>query len=179
MALTPNTSSAEAHFNKPRTTEQKTKDYFSWINQETEIIKVWEEWRIWKWKRPLFWKHTKEVNAHIDYYWYLQDPDKRFESEQKNEAIEVAEIRTLNKSKSDLNEIIIPIDKLNDLMKFWRLFHCKRYHTHIIWKLRDWYYSLDWDYYVRNNFQLTKKHDYLIIPSINLLLIKKIWNRRR
>ena len=179
MALWNNTSSAEAHFNKPRTKEQRTKDYFNWIDQETEVIKVWEEFRISKWKRPIFWKHTKEANSHIDYYWYLQNPDQRFEYEQENEVIEIAEIRTLKKKFSELNEIILPIDKLNDLMKFWRLFKCQKYNVHIIWKLQDWYYFLNWDYYLRHNFQLTKKHDYLIIPTRNLQLIKKIWNRRR
>lgn len=148
-----------------------TNKYFKWIREETKVCKTFQE-HIHK-KRPwvlTFLKKRASTQASIDFLWHMYD------KETKQTITELAvEVRTLSKSKEEIEKEIgyieFPISKLNEMMKFRRMWK----DSYIVYKLKDKVYYLSWEYYLKHNFEINLKKwcwNYLKLPIKNFILCR-------
>lgn len=154
--------------------------YFEWIRKETDLCKIYQEYIENKTWYKSFLSKRENKQASIDFLWRI------YNSTDNKTIKEVAlEVRTLKYSKSKLEELNnwflhLGISKLNELIKFWRIGK----EVLILYLLWDEVYYINFDYYLKHNFEIEKmvmrkenwsfKDEYIMkIPLRNLILI---WN---
>lgn len=154
--------------------------YFEWISKETEICKIFQDYYNKKNNFLTYLQKRENKQASIDFLGRSYNP----ESKQTIKELAI-EVRTLSKNYEDLLKlndwfINFPISKLNELMKFWRMWK-DIFIVYQFWE--SWVYFLNFDYYIKHNFEIKKviiykeewynKETYVIlIPLRNFI---KIW----
>ena len=128
-----------------------TNRYFNWTRIENQICKIFQRFYNTKNNCSTFLKKRTNKQASIDFIWNSYNKDWIT----KNLSVEV---RSLNKSYNELIKINnwnidFPIQKLNELMMFWRL----KKENYIVYKLDSEVYFINWEYYLSHNFSLEKK----------------------
>lgn len=140
----------------------KINRYFKGIQKETDICKVFQKHIEQKRNCKSFLSLRKDKQAPIDFLWRLYD------KKNNNTIIELAvEVRSLELSKEDIEKwlwyIEFPITKLNELMKFRRMWK----ESYIVYLLKDKVFFISWDYYLKHNFELWKNSkEYFLKLSI-------------
>ena len=129
----------------------KSNRYFKWIRLETPIVKIFQEYiEDKRWYKTYLSKRGNK-QASVDFLGRFYDSDTGITL--KDVAVEV---RSLNIAKSDIESakwyIEFPIEKLNELMKFWRMWK----EVYVVYLLGDKVYFIDWNYYLSHNFELWK-----------------------
>ena len=138
----------------------KTNRYFKGIQKETIICKVLQKYIEEKRQCSSFLKLRKNKQASIDFLWRLYDKEWTI--------IELAvEVRSLNINKEDMwNFIKLPISKLNELMKFWRMWK----ESYIVYLLNDKVWFISWEYYLKHNFEISNDYKFIKLPIQNFKL---------
>lgn len=138
--------------------------YFEWIRQETEICKVFQSYIEQKrWCKSYLWKR-ENPQASVDFLGRLYDKDTN------TTVTELAvEVRTLNTRIEQIEYINFPIQKVNELMKFWRM----KKEVYVVYKLLNEIIFLNWDYYMKHNFEVwnSKKWVFLKLPINSFIKI--------
>lgn len=141
--------------------------YFQWVRQEIPVCRVFQNYLEYKNGTKTFLQKRKKVNAHIDFLW------REYSSTSNVTLRELAvEIRTISVSSQwiqDENQgyIEFPIVKLNECMKFWRMGKW----VYIVYQLSDMIWVLDWDYYLKHNFELSGDFQKVLLPFRNFIVI--------
>lgn len=137
--------------------------YFKWISLETKVCKIFQKFLEEKRWYKSFLKLRENKQAPIDFLWRLYDKTTW------KTIVELAvEIRTLKYDKEHIEKwiwyISFPISKLNELMKFWRMWK----EVYIVYLLNDKVYFLNFDYYLKHNFEILKSKDYILKLPIKI-----------
>jgi len=143
-----------------------TARYHQWIRQESLICKTFQEYINRKRNCLSYLSKRENPQASIDFLWRL------YNKENNQTITELAvEVRSLRLSKSQIESskwhIEFPISKLNELMQFWRMWK----EIYIVYRLRNWTYFLNWDYYLKHNFEIwvASNKNYIKLPIQNFI----------
>jgi hypothetical protein len=135
-----------------------TNKYFKWIQKETSICKVFQSYIEDKRNCKTYLTLRENKQAPVDFLGRFYDK-KTYKT-----IVEVAlEVRSLefcvNSIKNWLWFIYFPISKLNELMKFWRMWK----ECYIVYLLKDKVHFLSWDYYLKHNFEIWNTNKWVFI----------------
>lgn len=140
--------------------------YFKWIQKENSICRVFQDYIEEKKGYKTFLKTRENKQASIDFL------GRFYNKETWETIVEVAvEVRSLELSKEDIEKwlwfIKFSISKLNELMKFWRMWK----DIYIVYFLKDKVFFLNWRYYLEHNFELwyDKKWYFIKLPIRNFI----------
>ena len=140
-----------------------TNRYWKWIQKETSICKVFQKHIEGKRNCKSFLKLRESKQASIDFLWRLYD------KENNETIVELAvEVRSLDIEKEKIGEYIdFPISKLNELMKFRRMWK----ECYIVYLLKDEVWFINWEYYLKHNFEIDKNYRgyFLKLPIENFI----------
>lgn len=143
-----------------------TKKYFKWKRLENSICKIFQGYiENERWCKS-FLEQRENLQASVDFLGRLYD------KENNKTIVDLAvEVRSLEQSKEDIENkyklIPFPISKLNELMKFWRMWK----EVYILYLLKDKVFFLNWAYYLKHNFEIkeSKKWYFIKLPIINFI----------
>lgn len=145
----------------------RTDRYFQGIRREVPVCRIFQDYLEHKNNTKTYLTKRPSVSARIDFVWREYNP-------KDNQTIQelAVEIRTLNRTSTDIENnssgyIEFPISKLNECMMFWRMGKG----VYIVYELVDMIGVLDWDYYLKHNFELSRDCSHLLLPIRNFINI--------
>ena len=143
-------------------TPNKTNRYFKGIQKETTICKVFQNYIEEKRQCSSFLKLRKNKQASIDFLWRLYNKGNN------KTIVELAvEVRSLDINKEEMWDFIkLPISKLNELMKFRRMWK----ESYIVYLLKDKVWFISWEYYLKHNFEISNDYKFIKLPIQNFKL---------
>lgn len=149
----------------------RTDRYFQGIRREVPVCRIFQDYLESKNNTKTYLTKRPSVSARIDFIWREYNP-------KGNQTIRelAVEIRTLNRTSTDIENnssgyIEFPISKLNECMMFWRM----RRDVYIVYELIDMVGLLNWDYYLKHNFELSRDNSSLLLPIRNFIKIGIPW----
>ena len=129
--------------------KKTTTRYFKWIQKETKICKIFQKYLEEKRGCKSFLKTRDDKQAPIDFLWRLYDKETNITIAEL-----AVEVRSLEISRDEIKNagwiIKFPIAKLNEMMKFWRIWK----ECYIVYLLKEEIYFISWDYYLKHNFEI-------------------------
>lgn len=130
-----------------------TDRYFKWIRLENAICRVFQDFI--EEKKPELktnFQLRKNKQASVDFLW-----ETYYKESWKTKDKYAVEVRSLESSFFEIKNkwwfINLPIAKLNELMMFWRM----KKKCYIVYSLAWEVYYLQWDYYLKHNFEIKKE----------------------
>lgn len=144
-----------------------THRYYQGLQREVPVCNLFQQYIESKNNTKTYLSKRPSQNAHIDFLGREYNP---INNETKREL--AVEIRTLKITSTTINQdyswyIRFPISKLNECMLFWRM----NMGVYIVYELSDMICFIEWDYYIKHNFKLSKDHLNVLLPMRNFIRI--------